>query len=174
MLGEKPMSLHPNRKDIEAIMYRAWSQGKACEMSTAIKIFNGQLTEADVDTHGFGHGDHYDDGQLPVIREHGDQHADHVDEAHNDHYNHQDFGVEELTYRPHGDEHADHIDLAIENVEHGDHYDETIQNEHNDHIDTEIITIPHGDHTDIQIIEHTDNTIPDIPHGDHHEDLTYS
>ena len=127
LLGETPMSLHPQRKEIEAIMYRAWTQGRACEMSTAIKIFNGQLREQDIDQYGFGHGDHYDGSHLVPAstgsRPHGDEHRDHTDAMHSDNESHQDFGSGII---PHGDEHGDHTDAVILNIPHGDHVDDAL------------------------------------------------
>lgn len=78
-LNEVPLSLHPNRLEMEAIMYGAWKQGKECAMSTAIKIQHKELT-VDAIQNPPGHGDHWDDVNLlhdnkQINRPHGDNHT---------------------------------------------------------------------------------------------------
>lgn len=43
-VGETPISLHPNRANYEAYMYKEWSQGRGCPMGEAIRIV-GEKTE---------------------------------------------------------------------------------------------------------------------------------
>lgn len=74
--GQQPISLHPDRKKMEAIMYGAWKQHSECAMSTAIKLLetNPELIRPDGSVtmqnfhldvpHGNSHEDHTDHSKV--------------------------------------------------------------------------------------------------------------
>lgn len=103
-VGEVPISRHPDRLKIEAIMYQAWAEGEECDMSTAIKIFNGDLVpgayrrSTPYYQHGDAHGDHTDYGPEGG---HGD--APHGDSEHGDSHGDSDYS----------DSHGDHTDATV-------------------------------------------------------------
>jgi len=64
---ETPVSLHPNRADLEQAMLGEWANGRNCSISRGIRIASGEAQQARLEVDG--HGD------VP----HGDSHGDHTD-----------------------------------------------------------------------------------------------
>ena len=81
--GKIPLSMHPQIKQIEKILYDGWLNNTELPLSTAIQIAAEKITfKQAVDEvwgHGGEHGDHYDKYLKDPIP-HGDEHGDHYDE----------------------------------------------------------------------------------------------
>ena len=146
-IGEIPLSMNPNLKEIEQVMYDGWTEGsKEVRVGTAIRAVKENMNMQNVLLQkNIPHGDHMD--------QHGDNHGDHINVT---------AVVENDLDIPHGD----HVDMSIQNIPHGDHVDMLIQDiPHGDHDAT---SPNHGDkHGD-----HLDMAIPNTGHGDQHGDHT--
>lgn len=102
-VGQTPVSLRPERAELEAFTYDRWSQGKDCTLGYAIWAYeNKDKLKQNSNSSGSLSDRHTD---IP----HGDHHGDHTDAI------------------PHGDQipeplnvpHGDHTDI----IPHGDHID---------------------------------------------------
>lgn len=89
--GLVPLSLAPNREEVERLAYAEWSAGREPYLKTMAMAMIGTVGGFDLYGHGdhsnYGHGDHSNVGQLPgQVTQHGDvphadKHGDHADQA---------------------------------------------------------------------------------------------
>lgn len=80
-VNETPVSLRPDRLQLESRLYGMWASGQEGQLQTLIAEIEGRLTNGyDTSGHGDLHGDHTDTvkphhGDIP----HGDSYQDHTD-----------------------------------------------------------------------------------------------